>query len=392
MDKRLETSTNKGKRQRLIFLGSLGIVVLAAIAGAMVVFNKPQIRRPQEPSKPYPYYTEDITFNNKGANVTLAGTLTLPSKDGNHPAVILISGSGPQTRDYEFAAHKSFLVLADHLTRRGIAVLRYDDRGFGKSTGDFFKGSSLDFSFDAESALEYLMTRKEIRKDKIGLIGHSDGAMIAPMIAARSSQVSFIVLLAAPGIEGPTLLLNRQELIERKLGRSETEIKKSRAHSEQIMQIIMSSKDSETAKTALTAFSKERYNDIPSYAIPPGISKDDFISRQIDMFSSPWFRYFLTYEPEPTLRQVKCPVLALSGDKDVQAPSKENLEGIRNALNAGENQNATIVEIPGVNHALQECNTGMPDEYGKIEQTISPVVLNEISRWIAQQVSLIQEN
>jgi pimeloyl-ACP methyl ester carboxylesterase len=374
------------KKQPLIFAGVILSVSIVIVTAIILLSGKPGIKRPQEPVKPYPYFYEDVTFENNQAKVTLAGTLTLPSKEGCYPAVILISGSGPQTRDSEFAGHKLFLVLADYLTRNGIAVLRYDDRGFGKSTGDFTTGTSLDFSYDVESAVEYLKTRKEIQKDKIGLIGHSDGAMIAPMVAARSSDVSFIVLLAGPGVEGAKLLVNRQELIERKMGMPENEIKKSRAQAEQIIQIVVSAKDGETAKTLLLEFSKRTYEDIPDHVIPRGMTKDQFISAQIEMFSSPWFKYFLTYDPQSNLQKVKCPVLALNGDKDVQVPSKENLEGIKNALNIGRNQNVTIREMPGLNHAFQESVTGMPEEYSTIEQTISPMALTAMSEWILKRL------
>lgn len=344
-------------------------------------------QRPQDPSTPYGYHTEDVTFRNDQANITLAGTLTLPSKDGIYPAVVLISGSGPQNRNSEFAGHRPFLVLADYLTKNGIAVLRYDDRGFGQSTGNFGAGTSMDFSYDVESAVKYLKARKEIEKDKIGLIGHSDGAMIAPMVAARSSDVSFIVLLAGPGLPGAKVLLERQELLERKMGFSDVQIEKSRRHAEQMIQIVASSNDAELTRTELINFSKNNYDDIPEYAIPPGMSKDQFISKHIEMLSSPWFKFFLTYDPTTTLQKVKCPVLALNGDKDVQVPSESNLEGIKHALVVGGNQDVTVEKIPGLNHAFQECVTGMPDEYGKIEQTFAPVALTKISDWIQQQTA-----
>ncbi|MCZ8215835.1 MAG: alpha/beta hydrolase, partial [Cyclobacteriaceae bacterium] len=169
--------------------------------------EKEKIVRPQEPAKPYPYYSEDVTFENKSAGISLAGTLTLPKKEGIFPVVILISGSGPQNRDEELMGHKPFLVLSDHLTKNGIAVLRYDDRGTALSKGDFKTATSADFATDVEAAMAYLKTRKEINKKKIGLIGHSEGGLIAPMVASRSKDVSFIVLLAGPGIPGDSILL-----------------------------------------------------------------------------------------------------------------------------------------------------------------------------------------
>ncbi|HAH58159.1 MAG TPA: alpha/beta hydrolase, partial [Bacteroidales bacterium] len=189
--------------------------------------EKEVIKRPQEPSKPYNYYSEEVTFQNTKANILLAGTLTLPEKEGNFPVVILITGSGPQNRDEELLGHKPFLVIADYLTKNGIGVLRYDDRGVGQSTGDFKAATTADFATDVESAIEYLKTRKEVNVHKIGLIGHSEGGIIAPMVASASNDVSFIVLLAGTGIRGDKLLLLQQELIAKANGVSETEIEKS---------------------------------------------------------------------------------------------------------------------------------------------------------------------
>src|SRR5690606_4160698 len=282
------------------------LIVSIIVAGIFTSCNNgTKNQRPQDPSMPYGYYTEDVTFRNDQADVTLSGTLTLPSKEGTYPVVVLISGSGPQDRNSEYAGHRPFLVIADYLTKNGIAVLRYDDRGYGQSTGNFNIGTSMDFSYDVESAVAYLNTRKEIKNDQIGLIGHSDGAMIAPMVAARSNDVSFIVLLAGPGVAGPQLLLERQQLLERKMGLSEVEIQKSTKHAEQMIRIIVNSNDPETTEAALTDFSKNNYDDIPAYTIPPGMTKDDFISKHVEMLSRPFFRFFLTYDPVATLQKVK---------------------------------------------------------------------------------------
>ena len=188
--------------------------------------EKEKFVRPQEPTKPYPYYSEDVIFENKKDKITLAGTLTLPTKEGNYPVVVLITGSGPQNRDEELLGHKPFLVLADYLTKNGIAVLRFDDRGIGESQGDFKTATSLDFASDVESAVNYLQTRKEINKKKIGLIGHSEGGIIAPMVAAKSKDIDFIVLLAGTGIPGGELMLLQKELIERASGANEADIQK----------------------------------------------------------------------------------------------------------------------------------------------------------------------
>jgi pimeloyl-ACP methyl ester carboxylesterase len=371
------------KKRTLIIIT---ILVVSSMALVTYIIVRPSKTRPQEPTKPYGYYSEEVTFQNPQANVTLSGTLTLPSVEGNYPAVILISGSGPQNRDGEMIGHKPFLVLSDHLTKNRIAVLRYDDRGVGKSSGDFNAGTSLDFATDVASAIAYLKTRNEINKNKIGLVGHSDGGMIAPMVAARSSDVNFIVLLAGPGIQGGKLLINRQELIERASGMSETEMQKSRKGAEEIIAMVADSKDLLSLKTDLIKYFKDHNDDIPDYAIPPGVTKEQFISGRIEMLSTPWFQYFFNYDPAPTLEKVTCPVLALNGEKDVQVPSKENLAAIGAALKKGGNDKVTIKELPNLNHLFQECKTGMVDEYATIDQTFSPVALDEISTWILKQV------
>ena len=326
-----------------------------------------------------------MTFKNVQANITLSGTLTLPSKEGNYPAVILITGSGPQNRDEEVLGHKPFLIISDHLTKKGIAVLRYDDRGFGQSTGDFKSGTSLDFATDVESALTYLKTRKEINQNKIGLIGHSDGGMIAPMVAAKSQDVAFIVLLAGPGIQGGKLLVMRQELMARAMGMSEAEIQESKKSNEKIFEIVSRSKDPQTIKADLIKYSKENPPNIPSRFLPPGMTKEEFVAAQINEITSPWFIYFLNYDPTTTLEKVTCPVLALNGEKDVQVPSKENLTAIGNALKKSGNKNVIIKELSNLNHFFQECITGSLSEYATIDQTFSPIALTEISDWVLKQ-------
>ena len=345
------------------------------------------INRPQEPTKPYPYYTEDVTFQNMQSQITLAGTLTLPKKEGIHPAVLLISGSGPQNRDEEVFGHKPFLVIADHLTKNGIAVLNCDDRGVGQSTGDLSVATSLDFATDVESAISYLKTRTEIDTKKIGLIGHSEGGIIAPMVASKSEDVNFIVLLAGTGIRGDKLLLLQQELIAKAYGASESIIQESREINGTIFEMVLNSKDSQTLKTDLTKFLKESLENSSNDAIPEGKAADDLIARQVAQITSPWMEFFIKYDPAPELEKVACPVLALNGEKDLQVPPKENLTAISNALKKGDNKNVTIKEFPNLNHLFQECTTGSPSEYATIEQTFSPLVLEEITTWILHQTN-----
>ena len=348
--------------------------------------EKKPIARPQEPTKPYSYYSEDIKFENMKDKIVLAGTLTLPQKDGNFPTVILISGSGPQNRDEEILGHKPFLVLADYLTKNGIAVLRFDDRGTAESTGDFKIATSLDFAIDVESAVKYLQSRKEINKKQIGLIGHSEGGIIAPMVAVESKDIRFIVLLAGMGIPGDQLLLLQQELIGKAMGVSEEELQKTRSINKAAFDIVIKTTNTESLKTELTNYIKQTLKDNPESEKPAGMSDDDFIKLQVDQLTSPWMQYFIKYDPSSTLEKVKCPVLALNGEKDLQVPAEVNLEAIGKALEKGGNKKVTIKELPNLNHLFQECNTGSPSEYATIEQTFSPIALTEITNWIMKQV------
>ena len=347
--------------------------------------EKEIVKRPQEPSKPYSYYSEDVTFQNLNAKVSLAGTLTLPKKEGVFPVVILISGSGPQNRDEELLGHKPFLVLSDYFTKNGIAVLRYDDRGVGLSKGDFKTATSADFATDVESAITYLKTRKEINKKQIGLVGHSEGGLIAPMVASKSKDVNFIVLLAGTGIQGDKLLLLQQELIAKANGASETVIKKSIETNAKLFEMVVQSHDNQKLKADLTYQINEIIKNDNSAEIPNGVTKDQYIALQVDQISSPWMEYFMKYNPVPALEKVKCPVLAVNGEKDLQVPPKENLIAIKNALEKGGNKNVTTIEFPNLNHLFQECQTGSPNEYASIEQTFSPTALKEITNWIKQQ-------
>ena len=342
-------------------------------------------KRPQEPVKPYSYYSEEVTFQNEKANISLAGTLTIPKKEGNFPVVILISGSGPQNRDEELLDHKPFLVLSDYLTKNGVAVLRYDDRGVEKSTGNFNAATSADFATDVESAIAYLKTRKEINKKKIGLIGHSEGGLIAPMVASKSKEVAFIVLLAGPGIPGNELLLLQKELIERAMGVSEAEIKEGLESNAKLFDVVIQSVDIQKLKVDLTTKLNEMFANNPSTEIPNGMTKEQFIAMQVDQIASPWMEYFIKYNPKLALEKVKCPVLALNGEKDLQVPPKENLAAIKNALHKGGNKNVTTKELLNLNHLFQESETGAPAEYGTIEQTFAPIALEEIKNWIKLQ-------
>lgn len=336
--------------------------------------------RPQEPNEPFPYKSEEVKFVNTEAGDTLAGTLTLPDKTGLFTAVVLVSGSGPQNRNEELLGHKPFLVLSDYLTRNGIAVLRYDDRGIGESTGDYRNATSEDFASDALAAVEFLRKRRDI--GKIGIAGHSEGGLIAPMVAIESDDVDFIVLIAGTGIRGDSILILQTELILNATGEDEESIKKDLKVYRRIYNEILTHKDDEQLKQDLTTILSEAYEFLSEEEKTQAGSKEIMIEGQLNVVLSPWFRFFVKYDPYPTLKKVKCPVLAINGEKDLQVPPKENLNAIESALKEGGNKNFKVVEMPGLNHLFQKCETGSPLEYGKIEETFSTDAMKVIAEWI----------
>lgn len=329
-------------------------------------------KRPQNPVKPYPYKEEEVAYPNKTAHITLAGTLTIPEGKGPFPAVILITGSGPQDRDESLLGHKPFLVLSDYLTRRGIAVLRTDDRGVAKSGGSFATATTADFATDTEAGLAYLKTRPEIASHRIGLIGHSEGGIIAPMVASRNPDVAFIVLMAGTGVAGDEILAAQSLLISEAAGLAHDVAEKNAAEERRLLAMVKNESD--------VAAIEKKLRDSAAGKIPPAQ-----LDAQIKQLTSPWMRYFIAYDPAPALAKVKCPVLAINGEKDLQVPPKLNLPVIRKALEAGGNKHFEIVELPGLNHLFQTAKTGAPGEYAEIEETISPRALATMGDWILKR-------
>ncbi|MDA9343719.1 alpha/beta hydrolase [Algibacter sp.] len=348
--------------------------------------KKKKLIRPQEPKKPYPYYTEEVSFTNSIDSITLSGTLSLPSATGKFPVVVMISGSGPQNRDEELLGHKPFLVIADHLTKKGIGVLRFDDRGTAKSKGDFKSATSTDFANDVLSAVTYLKKRNDIDYKNIGLVGHSEGGLIAPMVASESKDIDFIVLLAGPGISGYDILLLQNELISKANGTDESKLQTELALLKGGLDIIIKGNNLNEIKSVLRDYLQKELNK-NAELLPEGIKMKQFIEGTVNQLATSWFQFFLKYDPASSLVKVKCPVLALNGEKDLQVPSKVNLDAIEKYLKEGENNNFVVKELPNLNHLFQECSTGSPNEYGKIEQTFAPKALLEISNWILKQVN-----
>lgn len=342
-------------------------------------------KRPQEPKAPFPYYTEEVTFKNAKAGITLGGTLTLPKKEGNYPVVILISGSGAQNRDSEILEHKPFLVLADHLTRNGIGVLRYDDRGVGKSGGNPTNDTSADFATDTQAAYDYLKTRKEVNKKKIGLIGHSEGGLIAQLIAEQNADIAFIVTLAGPGIPGSEIMVLQNYMVGKADSIPENELTSMGVTNRKLYSVITTENDEKLRKAAVTEIYTKEFG--PFFA-SKGVPKDEIanvVAGNTEILTSPWFVYFLRYNPAPVIEKIKCPILALNGSKDIQVAADANLDGIKRAGEKGGNKKVVTKKLMNLNHLFQECTTCSIQEYGEIEQTFAPVALDEITNWITKQ-------
>jgi pimeloyl-ACP methyl ester carboxylesterase len=344
--------------------------------------------RPQEPRRPFPYAEEDVTYRNQASGLRLAGTLTLPTSGGPFPAAILISGSGQQDRDSTVFGHKPFLVLADYLTRNGVAVLRVDDRGVGGSDLGPLTATTEDFAGDVRTGINYLKSRPEINARQIGLIGHSEGGNIAPMVAAGTSDVRFIVLMAGAGVTGEQILYQQSALVLRSQGQNEALIAWDRSVRQRIFTLIKSEANGVPDEARRRALVQEI---APEYLTHPVGVRDEAAARNaletmLAAVSSQWFRFFLTYDPAPALTRVQCPVLAMIGENDLQVRARENLPAIEAALRAGKNKDFTVASIPKLNHLFQTSVTGSPDEYAAIEETIAPVALERISNWIHERV------
>ncbi len=343
----------------------------------------PQTARSQDPAPPYPYQAVDVSYGSAGGDVKLAGTLTLPPSPEPVPALLLISGSGPQDRNGAIMGHRPFLVLADYLTRRGIAVLRVDDRGTGQSTGSLSAATTKDFAADALTGVEFLKSRPEIDPQRVGLGGHSEGALVAALAASQSPDVAFLVLLASPGLTGEQLLYLQSASLIRAMGLDQELAEENRKIQERMFAIVKQEKDDQAAAKKLAELQAERFAELtPEQKKAMGIADDSVIASQAKILLAPWFRFFLTYDPLPALRKVRAPVLAITGERDLQVPPKQNMPPIEEALKAAGNGDYELVELPRLNHLLQTSKTGLPAEYARIEETIAPEALQRIAAWI----------
>lgn len=324
-------------------------------------------KRPQTPQPPFPYRAEEVSYTNPDSGLKLAGTLTLPPGEGPFPVAVLITGSGPQDRDETLFDHKPFLVLADALTRRGVAVLRVDDRGVGGSQpGDIFNATTLDFATDVAAGVAYLRGRKDIDPARVGLIGHSEGGVIAPLVAAKDPRIAFVVMMAGTGVPGDQVLPLQYHDIHAASGAGEKTAAKQASVIAAANAIVAAEPDQAKAKPLL----------LKTLAEGSGAQNAQALT---ELMNSTWYRAFMTVDPAKALAQVRAPVLAINGAKDTQVSAAVNIPAIKAAL-AG-NPDATTLVLPGLNHLFQTANTGAPAEYAKIEETIAPSALSTIVDW-----------
>ena len=355
-------------------------LVLARVTAAAVT-----PRRPQEPKRPFPYDTVGVSFANpRASGVTLAGTLTRPRGTGPFPCVVLVSGSGPQDRDESVFGHRPFLVLADRLARRGIASLRTDDRGVGGSTGKFADATTEDFAGDVRAALDFLAKRSEIDRARIGLVGHSEGGLVATLVASRARDIAYVVLLASPGLPGDSILVHQSTALRRAMGVGEDALARESAIARRVYASLRAG-DSAGVATEVAALVRVQLEGVPEAQRAAMGGSDSLAAAATRQMLSPWMRFFVTFDPRPALREVKCPVLALAGEKDLQVPATENLAAIREALAAGGNHDVLVRELPGLNHLFQTCTLCAPIEYGRIEETIAPAALDAIADWLVKK-------
>ncbi|MFC0251265.1 alpha/beta hydrolase family protein [Massilia consociata] len=336
-------------------------------------------KRPQEDAiaaRAPGYTSSEVSFANTAAGLTLAGSFSVPHGKGPFPAVVLVHGSGPVERNANVFEHKLFLVLADHLTRKGIAVLRYDKRGIGKSTGTYKDATTFDFAGDAEAAVQFLRSRPDVAPGRIGILGHSEGGLIAPLVAARDPGLAFVVMLAAPGVRGELLMAEQIALGSKANGMPEDQIAGERAFHRALLAALASEQQLDLAidKARQVADAAERDGTLPA-----GVAK-----RRLQQLATPWFHPFLRHEPGPVLRSLRQPVLVLNGERDMQVPAAMNLGAIRTALK--DNPRAVVQELPKLNHLFQTAPTGAVSEYFTIEESFAPAALDTVSNWILATV------
>jgi pimeloyl-ACP methyl ester carboxylesterase len=355
-------------------------------ASLPVAFHKverePDAVRPQDPRRPFPYREKEVTV--ASGEIRLAGTLTLP-RGGKAPAVLLIGGSGPQDRNGSIAGHRPFLVIADYLTRRGIAVLRLDDRGVGSSTGNLEDATTADLASDAFAAAQFLRSREELDAKRIGLIGHSEGGLVAALAAARSPAPAFVCLLATPALPGDRILALQNDRILLAMGATAEAAAVNRKLQQSLIEAV---RGGVTDPGEIRSRFDKIVAETPEEQRAAAAALAGRAETQLEAALTPWFRFFLTYDPRPALERLRVPVLAIAGANDLQVPPRENLPELVKALEAAGNPNYRVIKLPGLNHLMQPSESGSPAEYSRIEQTIAVEVLELIRFWISEIVPI----
>lgn len=353
----------------------------------MLVCLMAAAQRPQEPEPPFNYVTENVQFENRADTVTLSGTFSKPKGNGKFPAVILVTGSGAQNRDEELMGHKPFLVLADHLTRNGIAVLRYDDRGTGESSGKYSSASISDFSRDAKTAFEYLLQRPDVDHKKIGILGHSEGGQIGQIVAAEQPRVAFLVSLAGPGVNGVAVMVAQTEAVNRSMGLPDHLVKYNTDLQRGLMQLIAGEPDNEALRPKLREKLQSVYHALDSNT-KKMLKEETFVEGGMKQAMSTEFLSIVRHDPQQFYPKIKCPVLALNGSRDIQVLPELNLKGWEDGLKQAGNNRITTRSFEGLNHLFQHCKACTVAEYRQITETVSPEVLDVVTTWVQQQTGM----
>ncbi|TXF88925.1 alpha/beta fold hydrolase [Neolewinella aurantiaca] len=345
--------------------------------------------RPQDPVD-FPYERSAVNFPGGADGVVIAGELTMPAKGKPKAAIVLVSGSGPQDRNAYLGSqinHSPFLVLSDYLTRKGYAVLRYDDRGVGESTGEFRSATSDDFALDATAAVAYLRSLKELKKVPIGVAGHSEGGMIAPVVASRDEELDFVILMAAPAVSIDSLMLEQRRQVGLSMGQPEMLIRRDEPTLRAAYAWIKDNPDlsQEDYVEGLYGVFEEQLKNLPPALQKSIVDPRAFNAQYVKPLSSPWMRRFIAFEPKDFLSQLSIPVLAINGLLDTQVDGMTNLNAIAETMAINGNKDVTITPLLGLNHLFQPAETGSPTEYGTIEVTFDPTALEAIGRWLDER-------
>jgi len=369
-----------------------GLFMQSGMAGSFYL-GRGEAKAAQAPVEEIvPYKKEEVIFMND--SIKLAGTLTIPPTKGPHPAVIMITGSGPQNRDEELFGFKPFKIIADHFTRKGIAVLRYDDRGVGGSTGSTMESTSADFASDVLAAVRYLKARSDIDGRYIGLCGHSEGGIVAPLAASQSKDIAFIICIAGTGVNGQEIILAQSELIMRADTTAEDKIKKALEMTRKSFAVAKADEGWDDLAQSLRENAERDLKTMPEEQKKAVKNEEEYLKAMVDAqmksLRTPWFKFFLTYEPAPILEKVACPVLLLFGELDLQVPAELNRKTMEAALKKGKNKNYTVKVFPKTNHLFLTATTGSPKEYAGAKKEFVPGFLDTMSDWILKVSSSVR--